>query len=168
MKTRTQTTLAAICETSRQSIAVWQQRDDWPGDGANVAKLKRYAAERKKSAVASITGENADLKRRKLERQIELLTHQATRSEIEATKADFEYRRDRGAFIEERVHMQHLIGVVEVCKAFMAQTIQNVAAKRRDAELLAELKQARDRALDHVRNTYFPDKETSNNETATI
>ncbi len=161
MKTteRTKTELAALCGTSRSSLETWRARPDWPGDSAPEATLKRYAAKRLEASRAAQTGPHGDLKARKLEKQIALLTHQARRCEQDADHSAFNYAKERAEYVTLREYRQTVCGVVELCKTLMEQFIFNVAAKRKDAGLMAELEAAKARALDTIRETYLPETE---------
>jgi hypothetical protein len=152
---RTQTRLAAICGVARSTVTTWQGRPDWVGDGATESVLKRYAARRLVEARKAQTGPHSDLKKLKLEKQVRLLQAQADRAESEAARAKLQLDRERNELVPMQEHRVSLIGVVELCKKLLEQTILNISAKRKDAALLAELEAARDSAMITVRDTFL-------------
>ena len=156
MKTtkRTQTILAAICSTTRQTLAVWQKRPDWPGDAADESTLKTYAAQRLEASKKAQRGENADLKRRKLEKQIALLHEQARRAKTEADKSQFAHELERNQFIEVRAHRIIVEGIVNMTKLYWRWATEAIAGERHDGDLLTRLEDAGRDALNRVRETY--------------
>lgn len=147
MKARTITKLAALCGTSRQTLALWQARHDWPGDGASEAVLKRYAAAALARTRMNQAGPHADLKRSKLEKQIRLLTAQANRAETESQSAALRLAAERNEVIPLAEFKAHLLEMQNVCLRLWEAWIESIGSKRKDAELIEDMRKGRDQVL---------------------
>jgi adenylate kinase len=147
---RTRTQLAGVCGVSRPTVALWRARPDWPGDAADDASLKRYAAQMLERARKAQGGENAELKKAKLEKQIRLLSAQAERAESEAGSASLRLQRERNEVVQLEHHKTVTLAVLGLSLSLWETAINSIAAKRKDAALLQELQDAMSRARARV------------------
>ena len=147
MKQRNQTKLASICGVSRQTLALWQARHDWPGDGATEATLKRYAAASLARTKKNQAGPHADLKRAKLEKQIRLLTAQANRAETESESAALRLAAERAQVVPLAEFKAHMLEMQNVCLRLWEAWIEAIGSKRKDAALMEEMRKGRDQVL---------------------
>jgi hypothetical protein len=155
---RTRTELASLCGVSRPTLSLWRARGDWPGDDSPEHVLKTYAAKALERSKASQRGENADLKRAKLERQIELLKSQAKRAEADAGSAALRLKRERGAVVDVEHYRTTLCGVVGLSLSLWQNAIETISAKRKDAQLMEDLRSAMDRARQQVVDAWAVDE----------
>lgn len=161
MKQRTQSTLAALCGVSRPTIAQWQARPDWPGNKASDAALKRYAAAALERSKAAQSGPHADLKRAKLEKQIRLLTAQAARAEHEAESARLRVAVESDAVVTVEHFREQVLAVQSLCLSLWESAATAAATKRKDAQLLGDLRAAMDDAKIRLLETVDADAPAS-------
>lgn len=154
----TRTKLAAVCGVSRPTVALWRSRDDWPGDDADAATLKRYAAQMLERSKAAQTGENSELKKTKLEKQIRLLTAQAERAESDAASSALKLQRERNSVVELEHHKNVTLAVLGLSLSLWESAINSIASRRKDSALLSDLQNAMSQARGQVLSEFDLDE----------
>ena len=119
------TEIAAITETSRQTVKKWLSRADAPKReraGWRTDAILPYCREMKARALAAQTGRNCDLKRVKLEKEIDLLTERISTEQIATASAKLDYAKKNGELIPRDEHNEQLLKLAGIVKT----TLENL------------------------------------------
>ena len=138
---QTKTAMAAACGISRTCMYRWLGDPAFPRKTAHGWPRRAVLAFAKKAKVKAAkrqTGENADLKRLKIQRQVDLIDRQIRR-------ADFEHERERGKVIPLDEYHAELDQLANIVKAGLEQWVQWVAAELQNADAYVKAKEIRDR-----------------------
>lgn len=130
--------------------------DKWLGDPAFPRKTARgwprrevlaYSKQAKAKAKEHQTGDNADLKRVRLQRQIDLIDRQIRR-------ADWEHERERGNHMPLDEHHAELDESAAIVLAGLELWVQWCAAEFRDARIYTKAKETRDRVRQNLSDRF--------------
>lgn len=150
-KKQTDSELATLANVNPSTICRWKKRRDFPKPGKDgritEAVVLEYAAKRHEAMIRQQTGPNGDLKREKLQNQVNLLREQARRAKTEADYAVLRLQRENNEVLTWDRHLDDMASLMMVNLGLWEQARQTIAGKRKDASILKEL----DDAMNHAR-----------------
>lgn len=140
---KTITDLAKAAGVTRATVYVWMKRADFPKKGRygwSRRAFREYSKKALARAKASQTGEHSDLKRVKLQRQIDKIDR-------DIRDADFDHERKAGLHIPTDEYHAELDEIVAIVRGGLEQWVQWVDAEHRDPDISKRARSIRDKAL---------------------
>jgi hypothetical protein len=131
----------------RDTITKHMARPGWPakvpGKGWERAAIDAYFIEYKRQAAAHMAGPNTDLKRQKLEKEIE-------RMELDIKLRQIEVDTAQGNLVPVADMLAEVRGITDIFQDALKAWIGQVKVLSADAKLVAEAERLRDRAYELV------------------